>query len=409
MSKAKSQLTALRESHPKIATEWSSSIQEPNLTAENVSYGSNKKVLWICSSCSTKFERTIVERTRFGDKPFCRSCKRSYTENNNSLTKKAPQLKDEWSVNNAFSPDTTAYSSQVQVYWKCRKCKGEWKASVNSRTGINKTGCPLCSNRALKTGVNDLYTLRPDLLLSIATSSFNPKTSLTTNSLELDWVCNKCGVHEKVSIRRRAKRNISCKSCSLRSVIYGVNDLYTQIPELASQWDKLRNGLLTPHGVTPRSSVKVSWSCISGHSWSEAVSSRVKNNSQCPSCFKRESVSKWEKEVSDFLLNHNFSLTTSDRTIIKPYELDIVIPSHHIALECNGLYWHSDSMRLKMQGMNAEAYHAHKKNLALNHNYKVLFIWEDDWSNQKENIKENLLKAINDGVWFDNLNTLTKG
>lgn len=34
--------------------------------------------------------------------------------------------------------------------------------------------------------------------------------------------------------------------------------------------------------------------------------------------------------------------TTNDRSIITPKELDIYIPSHNLAIEVNGVYWHSD-------------------------------------------------------------------
>ena len=39
------------------------------------------------------------------------------------------------------------------------------------------------------------------------------------------------------------------------------------------------------------------------------------------------------------------NLKTHDRTLIKPYELDIVIPDIHLAIEFNGIWYHSIEAR----------------------------------------------------------------
>ena len=45
---------------------------------------------------------------------------------------------------NKLSPTEIASGSLKKYWWKCQKCKNEWKAQVNSRAG-RSSGCPVCN------------------------------------------------------------------------------------------------------------------------------------------------------------------------------------------------------------------------------------------------------------------------
>ena len=75
--------------------------------------------------------------------------------------------------------------------------------------------------------------------------------------------------------------------CAGRVVIPGENDLASQFPEIAAQWDRERNDELTAETVSPYSSRKVWWRCRLGHSWQAAVSARTCRGSGCPYCAGR--------------------------------------------------------------------------------------------------------------------------
>ena len=55
---------------------------------------------------------------------------------------------------------------------------------------------------------------------------------------------------------------------------------------------------------------------------------------RCPTCHPKH-YSIGEQELIDFCHQFFNNLKTHDRTLIKPYELDIVIPELHLALEFN--------------------------------------------------------------------------
>ena len=49
------------------------------------------------------------------------------------------------------------------------------------------------------------------------------------------------------------------------------------------------------------------------------------------------------------------NLIQNDRNLIKPYQLDIIIPKIKLAIQFNGLYWHSiDKMPLGFHLMKTE-------------------------------------------------------
>lgn len=62
--------------------------------------------------------------------------------------------------------------------------------------------------------------------------------------------------------------------------------LATTHAELAAQWDKARNGDLTPHDVTFGSNLRVWWRCPEGpdHVWQSTVNNRSSKAQRCPFC-----------------------------------------------------------------------------------------------------------------------------
>ena len=48
------------------------------------------------------------------------------------------------------------------VWWKCRVCGYEWRAVIDSR--VKGSSCPVCSDRVVVAGVNDLATTDPELI-----------------------------------------------------------------------------------------------------------------------------------------------------------------------------------------------------------------------------------------------------
>lgn len=80
-------------------------------------------------------------------------------------------------------------------------------------------------------------------------------------------------------------------------------------------------------------------------------------------------VSSIELEVHRFLTDNGINFRASDRGILSPKELDIVIDDHNIAIEINGDYYHSDIFKPK-------TYHQDKSISCKEKGYKLIHVYE---------------------------------
>lgn len=135
-----------------------------------------------------------------------------------SLAETMPDLAKEWhpEKNGTLSPyDITAGRFQP-VWWLCPQCGYEWKASPNNRK--RSIGCPCCSGRVPKSGVNDLATLHPELLKEWdyqKNIALDPSRLLSGSGKKAWWKCSRCGHEWETIIAIRAKGS-GCPKCSKR-------------------------------------------------------------------------------------------------------------------------------------------------------------------------------------------------
>ena len=60
----------------------------------------------------------------------------------------------------------------------------------------------------------------------------------------------------------------------------------------------------------------------------------------CPYCRRK---SKVQQKVEDFVEETGLHYIVEDRTELKPFELDILIPEKKVAIEVNGIWWHHEN------------------------------------------------------------------
>ena len=60
--------------------------------------------------------------------------------------------------------------------------------------------------------------------------------------------------------------------------------LFSEYPDLASEWDYDKNEKLTPQTIAPHSNKKVFWICSNGHSYECTPDKRVGRGQGCPYC-----------------------------------------------------------------------------------------------------------------------------
>lgn len=103
--------------------------------------------------------------------------------------------------------------------------------------------------------------------------------------------------------------------------------------------------------------------------------------------------SQYQSELAKFVRTEiKLDFINNDRTAIAPLELDIYIPSKQVAIEFNGLYFHSEKFLDKN-------YHKQKYEAAKTAGIRLISIFEDEWASKpaivKEYIKSILLPKTN--------------
>ena len=113
--------------------------------------------------------------------------------------------------------------------------------------------------------------------------------------------------------------------------------------------------------------------------------------------------SYFEKEICEFVKSiYSNEIVENDRKIIYPKELDIYIPNKNVAIECDGLYWHStEQLTSKGQFMFSSDEKKHYKNKQLiktllceEKGIRLIHIFEDEWNTKKEICKSIIASSL---------------
>lgn len=107
---------------------------------------------------------------------------------------------------------------------------------------------------------------------------------------------------------------------------------------------------------------------------------------RCPVC-NPFTHSNPETEIADFISNFGIETQCGLRNILNGKEIDIFVPDKNVAIEYNGLYWHSESAG------KDKCYHLNKLNECANKGIRLIHIFEDEWL-YKKNIVKSRIKAI---------------
>lgn len=97
--------------------------------------------------------------------------------------------------------------------------------------------------------------------------------------------------------------------------------------------------------------------------------------------------SRAERDIYNFCKQFSDDVISRDRTIIAPQELDIYIPSHKLAIEFNGTYWHSSDKVDKH-------YHQNKTIACAKQGVQLIHIFEHEWNDKEKQEKiKQLIKS----------------
>lgn len=305
------------------------------LDPNKLSIGSGQKAWWTCSKGHT-WEAVIASRSRGSGCPYCSG--RFAETGVNDFETVYPDLAKEWDFQkNSDLPSQTTCHSHKKVWWICPNGHS-YQATVDHRSyGDN---CPYCSGHRTLAGYNDIESTNPQLALEWNNERNAPllPSEVTANSAaKVWWKCNR-GHEWQAAIYSRQNGN-GCPICSNKAVQAGFNDLATCNPELVKEWNYTKNGALLPTMVTTNSGKKVWWICSRGHEWESTVDHRTRGRG-CPICLT-DRRSSYPEQAIFYYLSKAYPGTCNRYKLKGKYELDIFVPEINIAIEYDGIFFHT--------------------------------------------------------------------
>ncbi len=188
----------LKTTHPEVAKEafgWDPA---------KVLAGTHKKMSWICKKEHVWITSCDARTSNKSNCPYCSN--QRVLPGFNDLKTTHPEVAKE-----AFGWDPTKVlaGTKKKYNWKCSN-DHFWMATCDNRTS-SKNNCPICSNRKILIGFNDLATTHPH----IAKEAFgwDPKKVFANHSKKLDWKCSNGHVWKATGNTRMQS---GCPSCSYK-------------------------------------------------------------------------------------------------------------------------------------------------------------------------------------------------
>lgn len=375
--------TLLKDSHPDLYSQIVSVVGDKK-NPEFLRTGSKLFVQWQCLSGHI-YEAKVSNRTSLGRNcPYCAG--RYAIAGENDIATTNPEVMKYWDYSaNSLQPEEVKKTYSKLINWICEK-NHQWESKPENLT-LKKQYCPFCSGKRVIPGETDFASVYPEKLSlwNYEKNSISPHDISAGNGRQMHWKCP--ANHEwTASICDMAKRTLTgCPKCAGRRKLGGSNnELGVLFPHLLSEWDFEKNPK-PPSDYSYGSSQRVWWKCSQNHEWEINVCKRTgKNPSGCPECAIR--TSKGERAVAEYItaILPTEAVILGNRKILQGLELDIYVPSRKIAIEYNGLYWHSE-----LNG-RTNTYHHDKWKACKDKGIQLIQIWEDDWNRNPEQIKRML-------------------
>ena len=266
--------------------------------------------------------------------------------------------------------------SQKNIWFICDECGiGILQSFRNYLNQKERKLCRSCRNKntAKKMSVKKKQS-------DAAKNMWKEKGFKESVSVKISESCKKAWTDDR---RKWLSKNNPMKDMATRKKVAEGEAI--SIEELKSICEKYRYTYID-RILGRRGGSVIKFICNNGHIQEKRLDSFRCGSYGCYECSK--SVSSGEAELGNFIELLGLDIIRSDRSIIAPLELDIVIPSKKIAIEFCGLYWHSE-----LNGKSRN-YHLNKLKKCNESGYRLITIFEDEWVVKQDIVKMRLSNIL---------------
>jgi hypothetical protein len=276
-------------------------------------------------------------------------------------------------VNNNL-PDKLSPHSHKKFLFKC-ECGTEKIIIFKDVIEGKSKSCRQCTSKTKEYWLNKNFS--DWILIDL---NLPPLIAPSTNTKYL-FKC-KCGIEKKICFSTAVKGlSVSCGECSRMSKQYWLSKKFGKLQLLDKD---------LPDFIMPREELKYLFRCDCGKEKYIRFADVADNKSQSCGCgwiFPRP-TSKASKNVYNILKTYLPKLKFSVRGILVRKELDIYDPMSKVAIEYNGILWHSSKFKNGRMQKDFEKYNQLKE-LGI----KYIGIFSDEWIHHKDIFLNLILNA----------------
>ena len=143
-----------------LLVQWDTAGNLPD-TPKTISHGSRKQAWWVCDQ-GHRWQAAVQSRTaRDNQCPVCGG--KQVLAGFNDLASRYPDLAAQWAqdLNGTLTPQMVTSGSAKRVWWRCDQ-DHVWAAKIYSRTGSQRSGCPICTGRYKKNRYRNALEVTPE-------------------------------------------------------------------------------------------------------------------------------------------------------------------------------------------------------------------------------------------------------
>lgn len=187
-------------------------------------------------------------------------------------------------ANAPLTVDTIFEHSNRNLTWTCGDGH-DFVASASNLSTSSAHGCPVCLNRIIVPGVNDLPSKYPDIAKQwdATKNEYKKVDELASGSNHIAWWLCPDGHSYKETVGNRT-RGSGCNQCKTQE--FKARSIAKARPDLAEQWHPSANLPLTPETTTVGSSRIIVWICPKGHEYPQRPERRT-HGYGCSLCSSR--------------------------------------------------------------------------------------------------------------------------
>lgn len=244
------------------------------------------------------------------------------------------------------------------------------------------SGCPECIGQKrsshMRVPYNDLVETAALNHLTILMPENEYNKNFRGVSKKIPMVCDICE-HLFTTSPGRINMDFGCQPCGVKRSSDKRRRTHAEVAEIIQ---KMGYSLVSKEYSKCLEKLEI---CCPKHGNFFSMLGDLVGGHRCRKC--SHTSPKAQQDLFKFIKDFYPDAVDDTRRIIKPYELDIYIPSLSLAIEYNGLYWHSEEYKQKND-------HIHKMKLCNEKGIRLITIFEDEWLKRQDQVKNFLLSVI---------------